>query len=182
MRFAIEVCFDDAATNELINIWRLLRDKGLAEPQTARRPYMPHVALAVTPNLDTERFSNHAREIAQRHRPFNLLFAHLGLFRAEQEILFVAPQTCEPLSALHRDVFNNVTAEKVDLWHYYSPERWIPHCTLTTRNSYGEICEAVRAVEKMKIPFSAVAERLVLVDFVEGDEICTCELGKALMN
>jgi 2'-5' RNA ligase len=176
MKFAIEICFDDATTHELIDVWNLLRAKGLAEPQTSKRPYLPHISLAVTPNLDTEKFSAITQEIAQKHRPFNLLFAHLGLFRSEKEILFVAPKIRDPLTALYLDVFNRVTAEKIELWYYYYPERWIPHCAITARNSYDEICEAVRAIEKMKIPFNAVAERLVLVNFVDGDEVCSCKL------
>jgi hypothetical protein len=68
MKFAIEICFDDATANELTNVWNLLREKGLADPQTAKRPYMPHISLAVTPNLDTEKFSGTTQEIAQKHR------------------------------------------------------------------------------------------------------------------
>ena len=176
MKYAIEICFDDSTTKELINVWHLLCEKGLAEPQTAKRPYMPHLSLAVTPHLDVEKFSNIIQEIAQKHSSFNLLFAHLGLFRSEKEILFVAPKICNPLTELHLDVFNRVANENVDLWHYYHPERWIPHCALTARNSYNEICEAVRVVEKMKVPFNAIAERLVLVNFMDGDEICSCKL------
>jgi 2'-5' RNA ligase len=176
MKFAIEICFDDTTTNELTSVWNLLRSKGLAEPQTAQRPYVPHISLAVTPNLDTEKFSGVTQEIVQKHHSFNLLFAHLGLFRSEKEILFVAPKICDPLTALHLDVFNRVMDENIEVWHYYYPERWIPHCTITARNTYNEICEAVRAIERMKVPFTAVAERLVLVNFVDGDEICSYKL------
>ena len=73
-------------------------------------------------------------------------------------------------------LFNSVTNEGINLWHYYYPEQWIPHCAITARNSYDEICEAIRAVEKMKIPFNAVAEKLVLVNFIDGDEICSYKL------
>ena len=176
MKFAIEICLDDTTTNELINVWNFLHERGLAEPQTTKRPYMPHISLVVTPNLDIEKFSGITREVAQRHSSFSLLFSHLGLFRSEKEILFVAPKVCNPLTELHLDVFNSVTNEGTNLWHYYYPERWIPHCAITVRNSYDEICEAVRAVEKMKIPFNAVAEKLVLVNFIDGDEICSYKL------
>jgi len=176
MKFAIEICLDDTTTNELVNVWNFLHERGLAEPQTTKRPYMPHISLVVTPNLDIEKFSDITREVAQRHSSFSLLFAHLGLFRSEKEILFVAPKVCNPLTELHLDVFNSVTNEGINLWHYYYPERWIPYCAITARNSYDEICEAVRAVEKMKIPFNAVAEKLVLVNFIDGDEICSYKL------
>ena len=177
MKYALEICFDDTTTNELTSVWKLLCEKGLAEPQTVKRPYIPHVSLVVTPHLDAEKYSSIAQEIAQKHHSFNLLFAHLGLFRSEKEILFAAPKICEPLTALHLDVFNRVKDEKIEVWHYYHPERWIPHCAITARNSYNEICEAARAIEQMKIPFNAVAERLVLVNFVDGDEICSCKLA-----
>ena len=176
MKFAIEICFDDTTTKELINVWTSLCEKGLAEPQTAKRPYMPHISLVVTPNLDLEKFSSITKEIAQRHCSFDLLFAHLGIFRAEKEILFVAPRVCNPLTELQYDVFKSATKEGIELWHYYHPERWIPHCAITVRNSYHEICDAVRAIGKMKIPFSAMSERLVLVNFVDGEEVCSCKL------
>ena len=73
MKFAIEIGFDDATTNEPINVWNLLREKGLAEPHTAKHPYTPHISLALTPNLDAEKFSGITQEIAQQHRSFTIV-------------------------------------------------------------------------------------------------------------
>ena len=126
---------------------------------------------------DIEKFSRITQDIAQKHNSFNLLFASIGLFRSEKEVLFAAPKECKPLTELHLDVFRSIMDEKVALWNYYYPERWIPHCAITARNSYSEVCKAVQAIEKMVIPFNAIAEKLVLVNFVDGIEICSHNLG-----
>jgi 2'-5' RNA ligase len=181
MRFAIELYLDSPTADRIIQVWQELEQAGLATAQTAKRPYTPHISLAVAPELDQDWFSRLVEDFAADYQPVPLLFTHLGIFRAERNVLFVAPQASEQLVRMHKAFFALVAGEQVDWWHYYRPDRWVPHCTLTTSDSFGGIARALLRCEALPFPFVAWAERVALVDFVEGEELCLATLG-ALEN
>lgn len=131
MKFAIEIYLDSSAAKILVDLWERLKSDGLAEPQNEKRPYVPHISLAVTDSLDVDEFSRATAQIARRHRSFSLLFTHWGIFRSEKEILFLAPKPCAALTQLHSEVFKNCENRGLSIWHFYHPDRWVPHCTIT---------------------------------------------------
>jgi hypothetical protein len=179
MRFAIEILLDSETAGSLVKIWEDLRAKQLAAPQTLKRPYVTHISLAVTDDIDVDKYSTITKKIAGRHSCFELLFTHWGIFRSDKEVLFIAPRPCAELTALHLDVFTSLEGCGVVTWHLYRPKRWVPHCAITVRDSYDDICSALRLVEQLKLPFTAHASKLALVDFINGEELWVCDLERS---
>ena len=94
----------------------------------------------------------------------------------EKDILFLAPLHDEQLRGIQLDVHNSFIESGVKNWFYYEPNRWVPHCAITARNGYTEIIKALELSENIEMPFEAIAEKIVLVNFAEGIEICEYNL------
>lgn len=176
MRYAIELNFDQTTTSLITDLCKVLVDKNLAKAQNKSRPYVPHISLAVTPWLDEEKYKCWIQEYSQKLSSLDLLMVNLGLFRDETNILFIAPRTSIELLELNQEVHKQLVKDNIENWHYYHPDRWVAHCSLTANSSFERITDAFASCSQFSLPFKAKADKIALVDFKEGREICVVDL------
>jgi 2'-5' RNA ligase len=172
MKYAIELNFDKSTTERVKNLWNIMVENNLAKAQTNNRPYVPHISLAVTPDLDEEKYIRIVEEYASKNPPLDVLMVSLGLFRDETNVLFLAPQTNDELLKTNKFFDLQFRSDNVENWHYYHPERWVAHCAITANSSFEEIVKAFSLCVNFSLPFKAKADKIALVDFKQGREIC----------
>ena len=172
MKYAIELNFDNETTENITALWNILVENNLAKEQNILRPYVPHISLAVTENLDEKKYAQIVQNYAKNNHSLEILIVSLGLFRDETNILYLAPQTTDELLKINKYFHSQFSNDNIENWHYYNPNRWVAHCALTANPSFDKIMEAFRLCNNFKIPFKAKADKLALVDFKAGREIC----------
>jgi 2'-5' RNA ligase len=126
MKFAIELFFDLDTDVAVRREWDAISSvSGVRYMQdTSARP---HVALSVFES-DEIPPSVLIDDIARYSRPLSLTPVGLGSFPGG--VLFVKIDAGAEVVQLQRTVTEMLLPRRVDVWAHYTPERWIPHCTL----------------------------------------------------
>lgn len=110
-------------------IWEELEQKFGVRGMYAT-PY-PHFSFQVAEVYDHATCEEFLRGLAARTRPFRIRTVGLGVFTVASPILYIPIVRSPALSALHREIWDNVRQVTPGaVAHYYHPEEWAPHVTL----------------------------------------------------
>ncbi|MFR9753551.1 2'-5' RNA ligase family protein [Nocardia sp. 004] len=140
---SVELLLDDAADTEIRRQWRMLTEAGVPSLAThtaeSNRPHITAVvARQIWPRiekaLDQQAFS-----------PVQVRLGGLVIFGARRLILVRLVVPCEPLLALHRQLFHTM-CPCPGIPANVHPDAWTPHITLARRVSTEQLGTAIRAV------------------------------------
>ena len=120
---------DDQHYARVEAIWEELEQKFDVRGMYAT-PY-PHFSFQVAEAYDEAACGEFLRGLAARTRPFRIRTVGLGVFTVASPILYIPIVRTPALSALHREIWDNVRQVTPGaVAHYYHPEQWAPHVTL----------------------------------------------------
>jgi 2'-5' RNA ligase len=131
----------------------------------------PHVSLARCDATNPSRLAAAVSGFACGASAFTVEFGALGVFAPEAWV-FLAPVASEQLIHFHARMHEwlaELVASTTGLGPIhqdaYTPGRWVPHCTLTTRLEPALAAHAVQLCLCTDLPRAATIERIGLTHF-----------------
>ena len=110
------------------SLWQLLEVKcGLVGVNVT--PF-PHFSWLVASDFDWLALETTLQEITSQVKPFTAHTTGLGYFSGPSPVIFIPVIRTAELSALHRDIWENIQPFGIDISPLYAPEKWVPHITL----------------------------------------------------
>ena len=109
----------------------------------------PHFSYHVAEAYQVEAVEAALRGLAQSASPFVLRTAGLGIFGADQPVLYIPVVRSPELSALHEEVWRRVSPLASGAMRYYDPDMWMPHITLAHGDiGHEQLAQIVRALSE----------------------------------
>lgn len=176
MKYAVEFTLDKALRDQIFHYWQRLCDHGLASPQTTARPYEPHISLMVFEDYRLGLIES-LESMDYSDIDLSLSFHSFGLFKHVYSVLFLTPRTEFNWMSVHKDHYSLLKDSCKNIWDFYNPGRWNPHCSLTVDKSYEKILEALRVLDNVSFPLKGKIEKINLVDFKEGKVVYSRIIG-----
>jgi 2'-5' RNA ligase len=126
--YGIVSLLDSKHEESVRELWSALEASHALRP--ARETLVPHLSLHVAEGYDLKALQSPLEGLARTTQPFKIHTAGIGVFTAEQPVVYL-PVVRDPLlSTLHQAIWQLATSLSEDVHHYFHPQRWIPHITL----------------------------------------------------
>jgi len=159
----IEVFFDAASESRIRELWSqfalfgspFMRDSGVR----------PHITLFACDSVDVTAVSSMLDRIAATTSAFQVSLASFGLFPAPLPVAFLAAKVTWDFLELHRRLFVECSALATGCNPLYSPEQWIPHCTLAPELPPQHLQLALGACRDFGLPFPCLVSEIGLVEY-----------------
>lgn len=163
MPYAVQLYLDSRTESAVRTMWEAVAACGVSSflPDAGGRP---HVTLAVSDTLDVTGLSDALQAIADARPAFRVVFSSVGVFPAQDTVVFLGAVVSRALLDLHDQVHEAVGAHTGTAWGHYLPERWVPLCTLAQRILPQQAPVALEAC-RPPLPMFARAEEIGLVEF-----------------
>lgn len=142
MKYAVELFFDPITDASVRAAWDAIQAATGISYMQANGAH-PHVALTVfeSESLSTSTLID---ETARCSIPSKLTPLGLGSFAGGVAFISIEAQT--ELLLLQKRVVDLCRAQNANLWDYYTPKKWVPHCTLMQNLPPDMIDAACRAI------------------------------------
>lgn len=170
MKYAIEFTLDENLRNKIYRYWKHLCEQGFAAPQTEARPYEPHISLLVFEDYLDSIFEG-IDSIDYTDFDNSISFHSFGIFKHEYSVLFLTPRTEFNWIDIQTSHYSILKDQCKNIWDFYFPNRWNPHCSLTVNKSYEKILGALKSLDFFSFPLEGKIEKINLVNFKEGKTI-----------
>jgi len=164
MGIAVEVYFDLATEQMLRQLQRTLSTHGIPSVQ-GHLGFRPHLSLAVFSDAAPEPLIPIVQAFADNTHRFPLTFSHIGLFRAAEGVVFLAPTLTDQLITLHQDVHQRLDQAACRADAYYQPDRWVPHCTIATDLAPPHIATAIEVLLQEFHPIRIQCTEIGIITF-----------------
>ncbi|HEY5893784.1 MAG TPA: 2'-5' RNA ligase family protein [Chthoniobacterales bacterium] len=159
----IELFFDAASESRVRTLWdefaffgsAFMRDSG------AR----PHITLAACESVDVAAAGELLDRFAASTPSFAVSLSSFGLFPAEQSAAYLAPKVTSELLTLHVRFLMEFSAVARHCCPLYSPEQWVPHCTLAPDLSPQHLGPALDLCRSSRLPLTCTISEIGLVDY-----------------
>jgi hypothetical protein len=129
MSYAIELNFDAVGEALVLALWREVA--ALGATSMIGSDSRPHISLAVAESVETRAVAGLLDQFANGTKAFPLSLASLGIFPGAEPVLFLAPKVTAELLQMQRAFLVKFDPLAKNIWPYYLPDGWVPHCTLT---------------------------------------------------
>lgn len=140
---AIISLLDDVHTLEVEHVWSDLRERfGLAG--IYRTPF-PHFSYQIAEAYDFDRLTDALRALARRTPALTVSTCGLGIFTANEPVVYVPVVRAGALDRVHRAVWSSVRDAVTGASPHYEPDHWMPHITLAQWNLDRDTLAAVIA-------------------------------------
>lgn len=153
MAWAVELYLDEKSAEKV---------RRVSSPRLAVGAH-PHISLAVSTDI-AQSFREALRQWAKTIAPLSVVLDHWGLFVSDNVVLFLAPRDRAELNAVHRDFYQSISHEMGQLWEHYTPDRWIPHCTVDDRVALDACYHQVAKLKGLMLPITATLDRVALIE------------------
>ena len=164
MAFAIEMFFDKDSEEKIYEMCRSFKRKGINSLLDASDS-KPHITLGIFNNFDMDKVEERIVQFSKSLSPFRLILGSIGTFPGKEGVLFLAPTVTNELLSIH-DKFNNLFTEyQNEMWKYYQPGYWVPHCTLAINLSRKELQTAMDCILDSYTPKCITINELGVVEF-----------------
>jgi hypothetical protein len=134
-----------------------------SSPSMAALDHPPHVTLTVYDRIPVRELIAALRSVFDGHPPIPLRFTKLAIFETPEPIIWAAPERSEPLLRAHDAIHRLI--DPCLCWSHYTPQAWIPHCTLATQVTANARKEAITAAAEAIEPFEVVFDKAECVEF-----------------
>ena len=174
MSYAVECYLDDAAS-ETINALRTLFKKNKI---TIDEGTSPHISLAIYDEIDPELFSERIKDFSEVFSSFSFNFMNFGIFPTMESVLFMAPKVSDELLFFHSEFHKQFKPFSRNLSEYYSPEYWVPHCTIGIYLNKKQIRKAIGLLREIELPMKAEIREIGVNQFPPNRELFRYKLNK----
>jgi 2'-5' RNA ligase len=161
---AVEIYFDETGEKHIRHLMAILTERGIP-PVLDQLGFRPHVSLAVFPAVEVEAVTSVVQDFTQSTGTFSLAFSHLGAFSTAEGVVFLAPTFTERLRHLHQAFHARLSRAGLVSSPYYEPDRWVPHCTVTTDIDPTQMSLAVQTLVEEFEPFEVQCLSLGVITF-----------------
>lgn len=167
MPIAIVLLFDKQSTDSIYRVFKRLKKnkishKGLFHDLKIK----PHITFSIYENIDVEIVKARLNQYCKNLNEFKIQFSSIGYFPVEESVLFLNPKATKELLNIQQEIFELFEDFETD----YSPETWVPHCTLCMYLQKEKLAEAIDIVkEEIAItkekPFYVIGNYISIVKF-----------------
>jgi len=175
--YAVEMYFDVEGDKRIRYLWRILYEKNLSSYMYVSGS-RPHISLSVLNSINVSEFSQKLQKFTEEINPFEINFGSIGVFPGEEPVLFLAPTVTEELLKIHNEFNNTFSYFKNEMWNYYLPGKWIPHCTLATDFGKKDLPMAMKYILDNFEPMNVVIEEIGIVKFRPIKDLVSFKLKK----
>lgn len=175
MDYAVVLYFDEKSQAQLLRMMEDLCDVGVNR-------YMldvgirPHITLASWDDDKEIDLTNEIKGFAQEAQGISLLFSSIGIFPTDPRVVYLSPIKDESLINLHNCFYQKLDGQIENYIKFYTPDYWVPHCTLATKLTEAEVLKSVSALMKVKFPVKAMISQVELIKCKPVAEILSCEV------
>jgi hypothetical protein len=157
MPVSIELFFDSVTSNAIESCWKDLTGITGSE-YMVKNGVHSHVALTIVEAMPSELHSK-MKKFAMEFSSFPLIPSGIDSFKADSAVVYVGFERVGLLEKIHQDVYKLVQEFGLKPDDYYTPEKWIPHCTLAMEFPLIKEKNAVESVkvEVLKLPYRVEA-------------------------
>ncbi|KAJ4961498.1 hypothetical protein NE237_021408 [Protea cynaroides] len=153
--FAIELYFDPALENQVLKAWNVLARRQVST-QLIEMESRPHITLLSSPLLDLPKLENIIKNFASKQEPLALSFSTVGSFPNGGHILFLGPTPSLALLQFHSQLCDELKKENVEISEEYSPDSWVPYCSVAQEVPKNRIAEAFSVLRDLKLPITGI--------------------------
>ncbi|XP_010254520.1 PREDICTED: uncharacterized protein LOC104595482 [Nelumbo nucifera] len=176
--YGVELYFDPALENQVLKAWNVLARRQIST-QLIEMESRPHITLFSSPALDPPKLENVVKTFASKQEPLALSFSSIGSFPNEANILFLAPTPTLSLLQFHSQLCDALKKEGVEISEDYSPDSWVPYCSVAQQVPKNRMAEAFSVLRDLKLPVTGYAMDIGLVEFSPVRELFSFPLGNA---
>ena len=176
MGYAVELYFDRHTEQQVLDLRHTLIDRNAASALSSLAG-RPHISLAVFQDADLDRLSVVTQEFAGSIEPFDLQLSAVGIFPSDENVLFLAPVVTAQLLAHHRHFHDQLNEVGLTSWPYYTPDRWMPHCTVEMNIPTDRFSAAVEICQENFKPVAGKFREIGIVEFRPLKSVATWPLG-----
>jgi 2'-5' RNA ligase len=162
MPYAVEMYFDETSTARVRELWERLADIGLSAMIDCGA--RPHVSLAVCEQLDLNAAAAIVEDFSAKVPSFPLSLVSYGMFPGAEYVVFLAPRITSPLLEWHGQFHEAILSAIAGMWAHYTPENWVPHCTLATRVPIGRVGPVMDTLRDVELPISCQVTSIGIVE------------------
>lgn len=162
MLVAVELYFDEVGEAQVRKLVQTLGDRNIP-PHLERLGFQPHISLTVLADTAVEPVVALVRRVALSLKPIAMDFSYVGAFPTKEGVAFLAPLFTEHLRRTHQTFHTALEHAGLVSHPYYLPDRWVPHCTMTTDLTADELGQAVQVLSQEFKPFSVQCTALGVI-------------------
>jgi len=162
MPYAIEFYFDRESEKKIGDIWQ---DLVLSVEDSSKfEGYRPHITLAVydSESFDLKGAIRQLDSFSEGLESFGLELGFLGIF-PEQKVVFLGPKVSRSLLNIHYNFHKQFKDYSAHLKTFYSPDNWIPHCTIAFGLSEQNFRIALEKSLTIKLNINIVLSEISIV-------------------
>ncbi|WEG10900.1 2'-5' RNA ligase family protein [Pullulanibacillus sp. KACC 23026] len=155
--------FDEKTEQFIKDIWELLRKFGISSYAFEVEDRRPHLTLASYSDIDGAAFMDKMKRVYENKKALPITFSTIGSFIGSGT-LFYSPTHTSDLMDFHCQHHRQFEDFASDADSLYSPDKWIPHCTIANRLSPDKLMEAFHFCSNKRESFSGQLKEVALID------------------
>lgn len=177
MQYAIELYFDKETEKKLLGLAQRVADENLSTKFLEWKT-RPHLTLACFNDVNEQKCTEQLKNFAQNHKVMPAHISSIGMFN-DTKTIFASPIMTQSMYRLQAELYECLKDHDTTGWEWYSPNIWVPHCTLALT---GEDEESIfyKASDLILHEFKKMSGEFVAIGLVKitfpVNEICTIEL------
>lgn len=148
MSQGVILLFDEASSNKLQKVHLAYQEHDICDFM-AKENIPAHITLVANDSIDFEALSTPISQAMGLFTPFEIRFASIGYFPSTK-IVFLNPKESEDLKliqSLIQDIIVDSIPDSIPEG-LYSPNAWIPHCTMANQIESPKISQAINIAQK----------------------------------
>lgn len=160
MRYAILLVLDEESQHKISNVRTYLSSSGVSDDKFK----LNHITIAIFDASNVDRLIETTEKFVANQKPFSLELASVGTFMTPSNIIYFAPVMTKELLKANDDFFNLITPDFIAIDRYYTPDFWVPHCTLASNTTDTEMIKAFELLKQKNIlPLKVVVNKLCIL-------------------
>jgi len=176
MGYAVELYFDRQTEQSIWNIRHALIKQGISS-MLDKLGDRPHISLAVFSNVDCDILIPLVQGYANGMEPFNVQLSAIGTFPTDENVLFLVPAPTLQLLTYHQEFHHRLAESKLMPSPYYSPAKWIPHCTVEMNIPGEQLPKAIELCSKAFEPILGQFQEIGVIEFRPIKHLATWPLA-----
>jgi 2'-5' RNA ligase len=172
--YAVELALDERAGRVVRDVWQELTAVGVDWMNVSGAE--PHVSLAIWDSIERGPFEVELARFARETAPITVTFDAVGSFPGGAIYLRTALNS--GLAEVQQRAHERLDMLASGPWHYYLPERWIPHCTVAMEFPADRMDRALAIVRRLPLPLTGRLESAALIEFRPVREVARYPLGR----
>lgn len=135
----------------------------------------PHITLAYWSSQQEKDVTAEIKRYARAVKRTKVLFSSIGIFPSDPKVVYLSPVKDDALIRLHQRLYAELDGKIGNFSQNYTPDYWVPHCTLATKLTEAEVLKSVTTLLKVKFPVEAQLSQIELLRCRPMEDMLSCE-------